>query len=98
MPPPPPPLLSAKKKELIDRLEEIFERIHREQNISAAEFPPIDPFKKTLDRKDFAKFSPVKDKTVDEVEVVVATEISRLIVVFTLFYTFTRLHSFTRSL
>ena len=48
-----------------------------EQNISAADFPEIELFKKTLDRKDLTKFSPVKDKIVEEVQLVVATEISR---------------------
>ena len=69
--------LAGKKKELLSRLEGVFERIQRDQNISAADFPDVDAFRKTLDRKDFAKFNPVKDKVVEDVERVVAMEISR---------------------
>ena len=69
--------LSGKKKELLDRLEDIFERIQRDHNISGADFPDADDFRRTLDRKDFVKFNPVKDKVIEDVERVVAMEISR---------------------
>ena len=61
----------------MDRLDEVFDRIQRDQNISGFDFPELESFRRTLDRKDFNKFNPVKDKVVEEVERIVATEMTR---------------------
>lgn len=67
-----------KKKELIQRLDKIFEQLQREHNISSGDFPDINKMRAHLENADFAKFQAIKPRLLEVVDNMLATDIARL--------------------
>jgi len=57
-----------KQKELIANLAEEFKEISRLSKVPLGDFPPLEPYLKTLPERDFAKFPTVNDKTYSSME------------------------------
>ncbi|KAL1492622.1 hypothetical protein ABEB36_010858 [Hypothenemus hampei] len=68
----------AKKKELIKNLNQIYERLQREHQISQGDFPEIKKMQEVLVNLDFTKFNPIKPKLLDIVDRMLADDIARL--------------------
>jgi EH domain-containing protein 1 len=77
-----------KKKELIAKLDKIFEQLQREHNISPGDFPDVNKMREHLQNADFTKFNPIKPKLLEVVDSMLATDIGleNCVVVIT-FYT-----------
>lgn len=67
-----------KKKDLIAKLDKIYEQIQREHGISAGDFPDINKMRENLQNVDFTKFNPLKPKLLEVVDQMLATDIARL--------------------
>ncbi|XP_067939205.1 EH domain-containing protein 3-like isoform X1 [Watersipora subatra] len=71
----------SKKKELINKLGEVYKQIQREYGISLGDFPNIDKMKMSLEVAsvhDFKKFQPLKPRLMENVDKMLADEVSRL--------------------
>uniref|UniRef100_A0A7E4WA65 EH domain-containing protein 1 n=1 Tax=Panagrellus redivivus TaxID=6233 RepID=A0A7E4WA65_PANRE len=67
-----------KKKELISKLDKIFEQLQREHNISPGDFPDVEKMRAHLQNADFSKFNPIKPKLLEVVENMLSSDITRL--------------------
>ncbi|XP_050404639.1 EH domain-containing protein 3 isoform X2 [Patella vulgata] len=67
-----------KKKELINKLQDTFDSIQREHQISPGDFPNLKRMQEQLQFHDFTKFHPLKPKLLENVDNMLATEIARL--------------------
>lgn len=68
----------GKKKELIKNLGEIYDRIHREYNISLGDFPEINKMQENLSKYDFSKFHSFKPKLLEVVDKMLTDDIAQL--------------------
>jgi hypothetical protein len=68
----------SKKKELIKHLSQIYSEIERDHHIPVGDFPDIKEMQEKLLQFDFAKFHPLKKNLVDNVDKMLADDISRL--------------------
>jgi len=67
-----------KKKELIAKLDKIFEQLQREHNISSGDFPDVNKMRANLENADFTKFNAIKPRLLEVVDNMLATDIARL--------------------
>jgi EH domain-containing protein 1 len=67
-----------KKKELIAKLDKIYEQLQREHNISPGDFPDVNKMREHLQNADFTKFNPIKPKLLEVVDSMLSTDIARL--------------------
>ncbi|KAH7710200.1 EH-domain containing 1 [Aphelenchoides avenae] len=67
-----------KKKELIAKLDKIFEQLQREHNISPGDFPDVEKMRGHLEKADFTKFQAIKPRLLEVVANMLATDIARL--------------------
>uniref|UniRef100_A0A2P2I094 EH domain-containing protein 1-like n=1 Tax=Hirondellea gigas TaxID=1518452 RepID=A0A2P2I094_9CRUS len=67
-----------KKKELIKRLGSVYEKIQREHQISAGDFPDIKRMQEGLAAHDFTKFNALKPRLLEAVDKMLAEDIARL--------------------
>lgn len=67
-----------KKKELIQKLDKIFEQLQREHNISPGDFPDVDKMRENLQNVDFTKFNAIKPRLLEVVDEMLANDIARL--------------------
>ena len=67
-----------KKEQLINNLGELYRKIQKEHNISPGDFPPISKFQAKLKPYDFSKLHSLKVKLIEDVDKMLANEISRL--------------------
>uniref|UniRef100_G1MHF6 EH domain-containing protein 1 n=2 Tax=Ailuropoda melanoleuca TaxID=9646 RepID=G1MHF6_AILME len=70
----------SKKKELVNNLGEIYQKIEREHQISAGDFPSLRKMQELLQTQDFSKFQALKPKLLDTVDDMLANDIARLMV------------------
>lgn len=68
----------SKKKQLIDGLADVFKAIQTTKNISSGDFPNLKKLKEQLFYYDFSKFNALKQKYLDDVDKMLADEISKL--------------------
>jgi len=68
----------SKKKELINKLGETYKVIQRDFAISPGDFPSIEKMQQVLEVHDFKKFQPLRQKLIDNVDRMLAEEVSRL--------------------
>ncbi|XP_013406319.1 EH domain-containing protein 1-like [Lingula anatina] len=68
----------SKKKELIKNLDQIYNGIQREYQISPGDFPDINRMREQLEHHDFTKFHSFKPKLVENVDNMLANDIARL--------------------
>ena len=68
----------SKKKELIQHLDKIYEKISRSKDIPIGDFPDVNKMKELLQDHDFTKFPKEKPKLVDQVQHMLATDITKL--------------------
>lgn len=68
----------ARKKELIRNLGNIFTQIQKEHQISPGDFPDIRDMQEKLSLFDWSKFKSFHKKLLDEVDIMLATDISKL--------------------
>ncbi|XP_046995485.1 EH domain-containing protein 3-like [Schistocerca americana] len=68
----------SKKKDLIKNLNQIYERLQREHQISPGDFPDIKRMQENLAHQDFSKFQSLKHNLIDNVNKMLAQDISRL--------------------
>lgn len=69
----------GKKKDLIKRLDEIYQDIEREYQIPRGDFPDLKEMQAKLTNYDFTKFHPLKKPLLDAVDTVLAQDIARLV-------------------
>ncbi|CAD5225809.1 unnamed protein product [Bursaphelenchus okinawaensis] len=67
-----------KKKELIQKLDKIFEQLQKEHNISPGDFPDVDKMRENLQNADFTKFNAIKPRLLEVVDEMLANDIARL--------------------
>ncbi|CAD5231142.1 unnamed protein product [Bursaphelenchus xylophilus] len=67
-----------KKKELIQKLDKIFEQLQKEHNISPGDFPDVDKMRENLQNVDFTKFNAIKPRLLEVVDEMLANDIARL--------------------
>ncbi|KAE9553606.1 hypothetical protein FO519_003201 [Halicephalobus sp. NKZ332] len=67
-----------KKKELIAKLDKIYEQLQKEHSISPGDFPDVNKMREHLQNADFTKFNPLKPKLLEVVDQMLATDIARL--------------------
>lgn len=67
-----------RKKELINKLPEIYEKLHKEYNISSGDFPDVAKMQEHLSRFDFTKLHAYKPKLFEVVDKMLAEDISKL--------------------
>ncbi|KAF5274540.1 hypothetical protein FQA39_LY07152 [Lamprigera yunnana] len=68
----------SKKKELIKNLGQIYDKLQRELQISAGDFPDIKKMQDVLQNQDFTKFYPIKPKLMEVVDRMLSDDISVL--------------------
>lgn len=68
----------GKKKELIAQLDAIYGQIQREHCLSPGDFPPLEKMQEMLEHQDFSKFNPVKTKVLEDLEMILGDDVSRL--------------------
>lgn len=68
----------GKKKELIKNLQQIYEKIQREHQISPGDFPEIKRMQEQLQHHDFTKFNILKPRLLETVDKMLAEDIARL--------------------
>ena len=68
----------SKKKELIKKLDKLYEQIQREQKISPGDFPDLEIMRERLQHQDFTKFKPLDAKLLANVDKMLAEDISKL--------------------
>ncbi|ENN79547.1 hypothetical protein D910_04698 [Dendroctonus ponderosae] len=68
----------SKKKDLIRNLQVVYERIRQEQQISASDFPDIGRMQDMLVKYDFSKFHSHKPKLLEDVDLMLSEDISKL--------------------
>lgn len=64
-----------KKKELIQKLDKIFEQLQREHGISPGDFPDVDKMRENLQNADFTKFNAIKPRLLEVVDEMLANDI-----------------------
>ena len=67
-----------KKKELIQKLDKIFDQLQKEHNISPGDFPDVERMREHLQNSDFTKFNAIKPRLLEVVDNMLATDIARL--------------------
>lgn len=67
-----------KKKELITKLDKIFEQLQKEHNISPGDFPDVNKMREHLQNADFTKFNAIKPRLLEVVDNMLATDIGRI--------------------
>jgi EH domain-containing protein 1 len=67
-----------KKKDLIQKLDKIFEQLQKEHNISPGDFPDVNKMRENLQNADFTKFNAIKPRLLEVVDGMLATDIARL--------------------
>lgn len=67
-----------KKKELIQKLDKIFEQLQKEHNISPGDFPDVNKMRAHLENADFTRFNAIKPRLLEVVDNMLATDIARL--------------------
>ncbi|KAI1720662.1 cytoskeletal-regulatory complex EF hand domain-containing protein [Ditylenchus destructor] len=67
-----------KKKELIQKLDKIFDQLQKEHNISPGDFPDVNKMREHLQNADFQKFNAIKPRLLEVVDNMLATDIARL--------------------
>ncbi|KAL3101313.1 hypothetical protein niasHT_028069 [Heterodera trifolii] len=67
-----------KKKELIHKLDKIFEQLQKEHSISPGDFPDVNKMRANLENADFTKFNAIKPRLLEVVDNMLATDIARL--------------------
>lgn len=68
----------SKKKELIQKLDRIYEQIEKEHNIPPGDFPDIQEMQEKLLNYDFSKLAPLNKSLLDAVDNMLANDIARL--------------------
>uniref|UniRef100_T1IRR9 EH domain-containing protein 1 n=1 Tax=Strigamia maritima TaxID=126957 RepID=T1IRR9_STRMM len=68
----------SKKKELINKLGDIYTSLQREHSISPGDFPDMKRMQESLVHHDFTKFHPLKQRLLDNIDKMLADDISRL--------------------
>ncbi|XP_076271389.1 EH domain-containing protein 1-like isoform X1 [Rhynchophorus ferrugineus] len=68
----------AKKKDLVRNLDQVYERIRRDQQISGADFPDLERMKGLLEKSDFSRFHSYKPKLFDDVDSMLCEDIAQL--------------------
>ncbi|XP_022668955.1 EH domain-containing protein 1-like [Varroa jacobsoni] len=68
----------SKKKELIKNLDQIFMQVQKEQKISPGDLPDLREMQEKLVTFDFTKFKSFNKKLLDDVDVILGSEISKL--------------------
>ena len=48
----------GKKKELLKKLQNVYDVLQSQHSIPASDFPPIDEMREKLEKYDFSKFNP----------------------------------------
>ena len=71
----------SKKKELIGNLGQIYERLQREHQIPAGDFPDLKRMQEQLVHQKFAKFKPLKPRLLQAVDRMLAEDISHLMAI-----------------
>ncbi|KAI1720661.1 EH domain-containing protein 1 [Ditylenchus destructor] len=64
-----------KKKELIQKLDKIFDQLQKEHNISPGDFPDVNKMREHLQNADFQKFNAIKPRLLEVVDNMLATDI-----------------------
>jgi EH domain-containing protein 1 len=67
-----------KKKELIQKLDKIFEQLQKEHGISPGDFPDVNKMRANLENADFSRFNALKPRLLDVVDDMLAKDIARL--------------------
>merc|ERR1712226_1113732 len=68
----------SKKKELIKKLDKLYEQIQREQKISPGDFPDLKTMQERLQHHDFTKFKSLDSHLLENVDKMLAEDISKL--------------------
>lgn len=68
----------SKKKDLIKNLENVYEKIRKEQQISASDFPDISKMQDMLSKYDFSKFHSHKPKLIEDVDQMLCEDIAKV--------------------
>lgn len=68
----------GKKRDLIKNLQEVYEKIRIEQNISPGDFPDIGKMQECLVKHDFTKFHSLKPKMLEVVDDMLTSDIAQL--------------------
>ncbi|KAL7073350.1 hypothetical protein ACQ4LE_007199 [Meloidogyne hapla] len=67
-----------KKKELIQKLDKLFEQLQKEHGISPGDFPDINKMRGNLENADFSRFNALKPRLLQIVDDMLAKDIARL--------------------
>uniref|UniRef100_A0A915NGY8 Uncharacterized protein n=1 Tax=Meloidogyne floridensis TaxID=298350 RepID=A0A915NGY8_9BILA len=67
-----------KKKELIQKLDKLFEQLQKEHGISPGDFPDINKMRANLENADFSRFNALKPRLLQIVDDMLAKDIARL--------------------
>lgn len=69
---------TKKQNQLIETLSAVFRSVMKKYNLAPGDFPEISDFKGKLAEHDFTKFHSLKQKLIDEADLVLSTEFPRL--------------------
>ncbi|XP_065563033.1 EH domain-containing protein 1-like isoform X2 [Artemia franciscana] len=68
----------SKKKELIKNIDQVYDKIRREHNISIGDFPDKKRMQEMLAKHDFTKFPSLKPKLLEAIDRMLSEDIARL--------------------
>jgi len=68
----------AKKKELIKKLDSVYDTLEAQYNIPRSDFPQLDKMRQQLEKYDFSKFHSADQKMMEKVDKMLATDIPKL--------------------
>jgi hypothetical protein len=63
---------------LIEDLPKVFRSVMKKYNLAPGDFPDIEDYRSKLAEQEFSKFSPLKQKLLDDVETVLSVDLPRL--------------------
>jgi len=69
---------AKKQTQLIETLPAVFRTIMKRYNLAPGDFPDLEDFKSKLLEQDFSKFNTLKQKLIDESEIVLSVDFPRL--------------------
>ncbi|CAH8463246.1 unnamed protein product [Schistosoma intercalatum] len=69
---------NKKKQELINNLQQIYDSISRLHNISPGDFPKLSHMQSILSEQDFTNFPSLKERLIEQVDVMLTQEIPKL--------------------
>ena len=68
----------GKKKDLLKKLEKVYESLEAQYKIPKADFPPIDFMREELEKADFSKFRSADHKMIEKVDKMLSNDIPQL--------------------